>query len=132
MTGSTAKLMVLLSATQLAFSVGARAEGVPEEFRVKREAVFEFARPPRVARKDGVITIQFETRGFCDVAVAIEDSDGRIVRHLASGVLGDNALPPLAKQSKAQTLIWDLKNDRGDYVREHAGLKVRVSLGLKP
>ncbi|KKK61730.1 hypothetical protein LCGC14_3011410, partial [marine sediment metagenome] len=103
-----------------------------DEWRVKREAVFEFARKPHVSRNGDRITIQFATKGFCDVSVAVEDAKGKIVRHLASGVLGDNAPPPLRKDSLAQSLVWDGKDDSGRYVEDVSPLTVRVSLGLKP
>ena len=45
-----------------------------EEFRVKCDAVFEFAREPAVTRDGDNVTISFATKGFCDVTVAIEDA----------------------------------------------------------
>ncbi len=102
------------------------------EFTVKREAVFEFVQPPRVSRQGDAVTIAFESKAFCDATVAIEHADGRILRHLASGVLGDNAPPPFKKSSKAQTVLWDGKDDAGKYVDDKDSLTVRVSLGLKP
>ena len=126
----------------------ADAATIVDEFRVKREAVFEFAQPPRVTRAGDTITIMFETKGFCDVTVAIERGDpsassgqgpsqgsgqgGRIVRHLASGVLGPNAPKPFEKNSRKQTVIWDGKDDTGVYVDDKDAITVRVSLGLKP
>lgn len=103
-----------------------------EEFRVKREERYEFATKPTVQRAGDRVTIEFESRGFCDVTVAIEDGSGKIIRHLASGVLGKNAPPPLQSNSLKQKLIWDGKNDRGEYVDNKDGCVVRVSLGLKP
>jgi len=111
---------------------------VPDEFRIKREQVFEFAEEPVVTRKGDNVAIRFATRGFCDVTVAIEDPGTsvagapKIVRHLASGVLGPNAPMPFQKNSKEQTLVWDGKNDQGVYIDDKDGLAVRVSLGLKP
>ncbi len=111
-----------------------------EEFSVKRESVFEFAQPPRVTRDGDTVAIMFETKSFCDVTVAIEHGDPskdsgqgrRIVRHLASGVLGNNAPPPFQKGERKQTLIWDGKDDAGVYVDDKDAVRVRVSLGLKP
>ena len=107
-----------------------------DEFKVKSEQVFEFAQKPQVTRQGDRVTIAFETKGFCDVTVAIEDAQGKIVRHFASGVLGPNAPAPFQKNSKSQTIVWDGKNDRGEYVDDRApahtdALTVRVSLGLK-
>ncbi len=104
-----------------------------DEFKAKRDNVFEFARKPVVTRegKDRV-KIEFEVQGWCDATVAIEDSDGRILRHLASGVLGPRAPEPFRWNSKAQKLVWDGKDDEGKYVDDKDSVVVRVSLGLKP
>jgi len=102
-----------------------------DEFRVKREAVFEFAKKPQVTRQADRVTIAFETKGFCDVTVAIEDANGKIVRHLASGVLGPNAPEPFQKNAKKQTVVWDGKNDQGVYIDDKDHITIRVSLGLR-
>ena len=102
------------------------------EFKVKREEVFEFTAAPEITARGNQITIAFVAKGYCDVTVAIEDASGRIVRHLASGVLGDNAPQPLKSKSLKQMLVWDGKDDRGRYIDDRTGLVVRVSLGLKP
>ena len=110
------------------------------EFKVQREEVFEFARKPTLTRRGDDVTIAFETKAWCDVTVAIEHADpsassgqgGRIVRHLASGVLGLNAPEPFQWNSKAQTIVWDGKDDAGVYVDDKDAVTVRVSLGLKP
>jgi len=103
-----------------------------DEFRVKREAVFEFAERPTLTRNGDQVTIAFASKGFCDVTVAVEDAGGRIVRHLASGVLGPKAPPPLQRDSLKQTLVWDGKDDQERYIDDKGSLAVRVSLGLKP
>ena len=103
-----------------------------DEFRVKREAAYAFTRKPTVAIDGDRVTIRFAAKGYCDVTVAVEDSGGKIIRHLASGVLGKNAPPPLQAGALTQTLIWDSKDDQGRYVKDLAAHTVRVSLGLKP
>ncbi|KKM86564.1 hypothetical protein LCGC14_1277750, partial [marine sediment metagenome] len=103
-----------------------------DEFKIKREQVFDFAEKPKITRDGDRVTIRFATKGLCDVTVAIEDAAGRIVRHLASGVLGKNAPTPFQKNSLAQTLVWDGKDDQGKYLDNTDALTVRVSLGLKP
>ena len=40
------------------------------------------------------VEIAFASKGWCDATVAIESTDGKILRHLASGVLGPKAPPP--------------------------------------
>jgi hypothetical protein len=102
-----------------------------DEFRIKREAVFEFAQKPTVTRQGNRVEIRFETKEFCDVTVAIEEADGRILRHLASGVLGPNAPEPFRKNTKNQVIVWDGKDDRGEYVDDRQDCSVRVSLGLR-
>lgn len=71
-----------------------------DEFKVKREPVFEFAQKPVVTSDGDKVTIEFETKGFCDVSVAIENLKGEIVRHLASGVLGENAPSPSKRERR--------------------------------
>jgi len=102
-----------------------------DEFRVKREGVFEFARKPEVTCRGDKVTIAFTSKGLCDVTVAIEGARGRIVRHLASGVLGPSAPEPFQKHAKAQALVWDGKDDQGRYIDDKRNLTVRVSLGLE-
>ncbi|MCG3180228.1 MAG: hypothetical protein BIFFINMI_02586 [Phycisphaerae bacterium] len=108
------------------------APTIPEEFRIKREAVYEFAARPTLKRDGDRVTIAFASKGLCDVTVAIEDADGRIVRHLASGVLGPNAPAPFAQNSHEQSLVWDGKDDQGIYVINQGRHVIRVSLGLDP
>lgn len=100
---------------------------------VDREAVYDFAQAPTV-KKVGPdrYKISFAAKGKCDVAVAVEDASGRIVRHLVYGVLGENAPAPLKKDLLAQTIYWDGKNESGKYVRNPEQCRVRVSLGLNP
>jgi hypothetical protein len=102
-----------------------------KELSVKREEIFEFTSPPRVTRAGDRIDIYFETKAFCDATVAIENSSGKIIRHLASGVLGSNAPDPFEKSSKKQHVVWNGKDDFGVYTDDKDALTVRVSLGLK-
>ncbi|MBL8796526.1 MAG: SMP-30/gluconolactonase/LRE family protein [Planctomycetia bacterium] len=100
---------------------------------VDREAVYEFAREPAV-KKIGPdrYEISFAVKGKCDVAVAVEGPDGRIVRHIGYGVLGANAPAPFKKDSLEQSIAWDGKDEFGKYVANAAQCRVRVSLGLHP
>ncbi|MFC1672332.1 hypothetical protein ACFL01_04285, partial [Planctomycetota bacterium] len=100
----------------------------PVNGRQTREEVFEFAQKPAVARKGGTVTITFASKGACDAAVAIVDKDGKIVRHLAAGVLGKNAPWPFTQNSLSQSLEWDGKDNRGRSAP--AGCRAKVSLGL--
>lgn len=110
----------------------ASAAGIPDEFEIKRQEVFGFTAKPSVVRRGDIATIRFAVSAACDVTVAIETGTGRIFRHLACGVLGPNAPEPFQKNSLAQTLAWDGKDDRGRYADRDLALTLRVSLGLKP
>src|ERR1051325_5432932 len=65
---------------------------------VERETVYAFTQEPTV-KKVGPDRYQmsFAAKGKCDVAIAVEDAAGRIVRHIVYGVLGANAPAPLQK-----------------------------------
>ena len=89
-----------------------------------------FAKKPTVSRDGDKVKIEFAADRETDVAVFIEDSQGRIVRHLVAGVLGKNPPEPLKAGALAQSLEWDGRDDDG---RPAAGgpFKARVGLGLK-
>jgi RNA polymerase sigma factor (sigma-70 family) len=101
----------------------------PVTGRQEREEVFEFAEKPKVAKQGDKTVIAFASKGKCDATVAIVDGQGKVVRHLASGVLGANAPWPFQQNSLAQKIEWDGKDNRGKPAP--AGCKVKVSLGLK-
>ncbi len=103
-----------------------------EELRVKRKAVFEFSEQPTITRTEKNVRITFASKANCDATVAVEDTGGRIIRHLASGVLGENAPPPFQKGNLKQHIVWDGKDDQGIYVKNIEDHVIRVSLGLKP
>lgn len=102
-----------------------------DRLRVKRKEVFEFTEKPAVLRNGDKVTITFAVKDYCDATVAVEDEKGTIVRHLASGVLGDNAPAPFQKNALKQILVWDGKDELGEYVDGKESLTVRVSLGLR-
>jgi hypothetical protein len=95
-----------------------------------------FAAKPAVKAEGGNVRIDFAADRAVDVAVEIVAADGtspgpgqgRVVRHLAAGMLGPNAPEPLEKDKLAQSLLWDRKNDDGKAVT--GACKVRVGLGL--
>jgi hypothetical protein len=105
---------------------------VADTLKAKRPEHFDFAEKPAVTRDGDQLTIRFAVKDFCDATVAIEDGGGRIVRHLASGVLGENAPDPFLWNTKRQEIVWDGKDDQGAYTDNKNELLVRVSLGLKP
>jgi hypothetical protein len=103
-----------------------------DKLKIQRKEVFEFTEKPHVIREGDKVTVSFAVKDFCDATVAIEDETGKIVRHLASGLLGDNAPPPFQRGALKQIITWDGKNDREEYVDDKDSLTIRVSLGLKP
>jgi outer membrane protein assembly factor BamB len=90
-----------------------------------------FTRKPTAARSGDRVKIEFTADRHTDVAVCVEDSAGKIIRHLAAGVLGKNAPEPLKPNALAQALEWDGKDDMGKKA-EGGTFKVRVQLGMKP
>ena len=103
-----------------------------DSLRVQRNEVFEFTEKPGVVREGDRVTIRFTSKAYCDATIAIENATGRIIRHLASGVLGKNAPPPFRRNSLQQAVVWDGKDDQGAYVTPLDDVIVRVSLGLRP
>ncbi|MCX7804649.1 MAG: hypothetical protein N3A38_05605 [Planctomycetota bacterium] len=102
----------------------------------EREEVFEFTQKPKVEKQGDKWVITFASKGKCDATVAIVGPDGKIVRHLASGVLGPNAPWPFQQNSLSQRIEWDgLTDDFKPALPAGAsgggGCKVKVSLGLQ-
>ena len=107
----------------------------------------QFAKKPTVTRAGGRTRIEFAADRATDVAVTVEDSRGKVIRHLAAGVLGKNPPEPLRSNSLAQALEWDGKDDLGkplppgnytvfiETAREHGTrqlIRARVTLGAEP
>jgi len=90
--------------------------------------LFQFAEKPSLRRQGDDWVISFAVKAACEATVLVRGADGKIIRHLASGVLGDNAPPPLRPGSLSQQIVWDGKDDRGRPAPP--GWKVEVCLGL--
>ncbi|HOX05496.1 MAG TPA: SMP-30/gluconolactonase/LRE family protein [Planctomycetota bacterium] len=89
-----------------------------------------FAAKPAVTKDGPGAKISFAAAAATDCEVAVLDAKGKVVRHLAAGVLGDKAPEPL-KPGLAQKLDWDGNDDLG---KPAVGgpFRVRVALGLRP
>ncbi|HOX08646.1 MAG TPA: hypothetical protein PK280_19785 [Planctomycetota bacterium] len=114
--------------TALFFASGLLAgESAPPAF-TKKPSVAK-AGDPSTGSGQGKVKIDFTVDRETDVAVYVDDAQGRVVRHLAAGALGKNPPEPL-KPGLAQSLEWDGKDDDG---KPAAGgpFKVRVGLGLR-
>lgn len=100
---------------------------------VERENIFEFTSKPAVkSLGNDRYEITFGVKGACDATVGIIDAEGKVVRHVASGVLGANAPAPFQKNNLNQKLVWNGKDDLDEYCKTPDKLRVRVMLGLKP
>jgi flagellar hook assembly protein FlgD len=74
-----------------------------------------FTGPPQVSGQGGNLTVSFTLSASTDVEVAVLDNSGKIVRHLAAGVLGGQYPPPAPLvQGLSQTLQWDGRDDFGN------------------
>lgn len=89
-----------------------------------------FSAKPKVTRAGDGARIEFAVRAPVDAAVFVEDAQGRVLRHLAAGVLGTNAPAPF-QPGLVQSIAWDGKADYGKVAApQTAPLRVRVALGL--
>ncbi|MHC4917673.1 MAG: hypothetical protein ACYTGB_19535, partial [Planctomycetota bacterium] len=98
---------------------------------VRGEAKASFASGPEVKKADGKVSISFEASRAIDVEVAVLDAKGKVVRHLAAGLLGEHAPAPFARGQLKQTLVWGGKDDVGKPAGE-GPFSVRVRLGATP
>lgn len=91
----------------------------------------KFVAGPTAKRSGDKTLISFAVSVKTDVEVAILDARGRMVRHLAAGVLGgENPPPPPLKAGLSQSLEWDGKDDYGKPSADPAALAVRVRAGM--
>jgi sugar lactone lactonase YvrE len=122
--------MLLNPLASLLLLTGAAIGGEPARGEVS------FAAKPVVKRNGGGTHITFAVSRSTDVEVAILDKQGRVVRHLAAGVLGGTkAPPPPLKPGLSQDLTWDGMDDLGRSVlgegsKSGGPFKVRVRLGM--
>jgi len=90
----------------------------------------QFSAKPSAEKAGDKVKIAFTLAAPTDVEVAVLGADGKVVRHLAAGVLGGaNPPPEPLKAGLAQALEWDARDDFG---KPAAGgpFKVRVRAGL--
>ncbi|KKL94446.1 hypothetical protein LCGC14_1864580 [marine sediment metagenome] len=103
-----------------------------------RAADVRFVKGPTVVKEGDSTKISFAVSSVTDVEVAILDADGKVIRHLAAGVLGAAKPPPAPlKAGLAQELTWDGKDDDGRQVLSppkgkpaKGAVKVRVRAGM--
>ena len=95
---------------------------------VAAAAPVQFRGKPTATRVGDKVRIAFAVSAPTDVEVAVLDARGKVVRHLAAGLLGKNAPDPLEKDSLAQAILWDGKDDLGAHARG-GPFAVRVRIG---
>jgi DNA-binding beta-propeller fold protein YncE len=117
--------ILMLAATVVAGSDLPFVGAPPETPRVSA-----FATEPAVVKAGTGYEVRFAVKSETDVTIEIVDAQNKVVRHLASGVLGANAPEPFKSGSLAQAVVWDGKDDHGKDVA--GSCKARVGLGLKP
>jgi hypothetical protein len=92
-----------------------------------------FKQKPTVTADGTKIKIAFELSASADVEVALLSADGKVVRHLAAGVLGGKIPPPEPlKAGLAQEIFWDSKDDFGKpAIGGPFKARVRAGMGFK-
>ncbi|MHC4917558.1 MAG: hypothetical protein ACYTGB_18945 [Planctomycetota bacterium] len=85
-----------------------------------------FASKPSARKTGDKVSISFAVSAPTDVEVSVLDAKGRIVRHLAAGLLGGKTPPPAPlKPGLKQELRWDLRDDFGRSARNGPSRSVR-------
>jgi len=92
-------------------------------------ADIKFATPPSAKPAGDGVDISFAISEATDVEVAIVDGQGKIVRHLAAGLLGGQSVASPLTAGLSQKIAWDRKDDLGNAAG--AGpFTVRVRAGM--
>ncbi|MBM4043165.1 MAG: hypothetical protein FJ290_32155, partial [Planctomycetes bacterium] len=90
-----------------------------------------FAEEPAVRRTERGCEVSFALRRPSDATVRVADAAGRVVRHLACGMVGlERAAKPFAPNSLAQKVAWDGTDDAGKAVAAE-GCRIVVGVGLR-
>ena len=92
-----------------------------------------FTQAPNLAQQgDSVILINFTVSESTDVEVGIVNGAGKVINHLAAGVLGGRYAPPAPLVTGlTQSIAWNITDDYGNRVFGD-DYKVRVRLGVRP
>jgi hypothetical protein len=110
----------LAGATIAVLTAGA-GQGAEPIFRTK----------PTATQVGDHVKIAFAVSAPTDVEVAVIDARGKVVRHLAAGVLGGKNPPPAPLQpGLAQELVWDGKDDRGKRTEGPYQVRTRAGTGI--
>ena len=88
----------------------------------------KFTRRPVAVAEGKDVRITFAVNAATDVAVFVQNAYGKVVRHLAAGMLGEAAPAPFKANSLRQSLVWDGKDNAGKAVPGDT-YTIRVGLG---
>jgi len=93
----------------------------------------KFAKTPAITKVVGKTVVSFAVSEQTDVEVAILGAKGRVVCHLAAGVLGTNTPPPAPlKPGLSQAVEWDGNDDYGQAAKGGPfRARVRIGMGVK-
>ncbi len=114
-----------------AAAAGGAATHYQAPLDARKDGKVRFTSGPKATSAGTGVKVSFAVSAPTDVEVAVLDAKGKVIRHLAAGLLGKNAPEPLKKGSLSQELQWDRRDDLG----KPAGagpFKLRVRLGLAP
>ncbi len=117
-------LNILRTAASLGFALGMCVATAAGDVK--------FAAKPTVGREGEATIIRFALSAGADVEVAVLNSQGEVVRHLAAGVLGGKKPPPAPLQAGlSQHLTWDGRDDFGRPAPDAGNCSVRVRAGMR-
>lgn len=130
----TKRILTTMLAAAFTFCLAAEDAATPTEKQQPLEGTASpavFASKPAIKKVNGKQHVTFSVSAPTDVEVAVLNATGKVIRHLAAGVLdGKTPPPPPLKPGLSQELTWDGKNDLGKKA-EGEQFKVRVRLGLR-
>jgi sugar lactone lactonase YvrE len=92
-----------------------------------------FSTKPVITKAGDTVKINFTVSKATDVEICAISAEGKIICHIAAGVLGAELPPPLPlKTGLTQEIIWDGKDNFGKKVENISNLNIRVRAGMKP
>jgi len=103
------KHIACIAAAAFAAATGMATYEAPLAVRGTVEA--KLTAGPTVTKVRPAVKISFAVSAASDVEVAVLDKTGKVVRHLAAGLLGKHAPAPFQPGSLSQTVTWNGKDD---------------------
>ncbi|PCJ58123.1 MAG: hypothetical protein COA79_13965 [Planctomycetota bacterium] len=92
----------------------------------------KFTATPVISKVGGKTKISFTVSEKTDVEVSILNAKGKIIKHLAAGVLGGKLPPPLPlRPGLSQEIIWDGLDDNGNKVVGELSASFKLGMDVK-